>query len=178
MNKEPAYQVKSLFSMRKEMSVGFYLTDFLFRRVLRQNSGVSWAVHHTSTLHNPEKITRGLNVFPGDSPGVYINAVNGVTIGDYTNIGPNVGLISSNHDFINNDAHVAGKPIIIGRFCWVGMGAVVLPGVHLADFTIVGAGAIVTKSFTEGYCVLAGNPARIIKYLNREECDGFANTKK
>lgn len=163
--------------MRREMSVGFYLTDFLFRKILRQNSGVKWAIHHTSTIHSPEKITRGANVYPGDSPGVYINAVNGVSIGDYTNIGPNVGIVSSNHDPVNNDEHVAAAPIEIGRFCWMGMGAVILPGTKLADFTIVGAGAIVTKSFTEGYCVIAGNPARIIKYLNKDECDAFAKGK-
>ncbi|MFI5196967.1 MAG: acyltransferase, partial [Chitinophagales bacterium] len=100
------------------------------------------------------------------------------SVGDYTNIGPNVGIISSNHDLVNNDAHLAASPIEIGRFCWMGMGSVILPGVKLADFTIVGAGAIVTKSFPQGYCVLAGNPARIIKYLNKEECDAFAQSKK
>jgi len=178
MSNGAAYHIKDLFSMRREMSVGFYLTDFLFRRILRQNSGVKWAIHHTSTIHSPEKIVRGKGVYPGDSPGVYINAVNGVSIGDYTNVGPNVGIVSSNHDFVNNDVHVAGQPIDIGRFCWMGMGAVILPGVKLADFTIVGAGAIVTKSFPEGYCVIAGNPARIIKYLNKEECDAFARSKK
>jgi acetyltransferase-like isoleucine patch superfamily enzyme len=160
------------------MSAGFYITDFVFRRLFRQNAGVRWAVHHTSTIHCPERITRGKSVYPGDSPGVYINASNGVVIGDYTNIGPNVGIISSNHDLVNNDAHVQSPPIEIGRFCWMGMGAVILPGVTLADFTIVGAGAVVTKSFPEGYCVLAGNPARIIKQLNREECDAFAQSKK
>ena len=160
------------------MSVGFYLTDFLFRKILRQNSAVNWAVHHTSTVHCPEKIIKGKNVYPGDSPGVYINAFNGVTVGDYSNIGPNVGIISSNHDLVNNDAHVAGDPIVIGRFCWLGMGAVILPGVRLGDFTIVGAGAIVSKSFEEGYCAIGGNPAKIIKYLNKEECDAFARTKK
>ena len=178
MSKGAAYHIKDLFSMRREMSVGFYLTDFLFRKILRQNSGVKWAIHHTSTIHNAGNIRRGKGVYPGDSPGVYINAVNGVTLGDYTNIGPNVGVISSNHDFVNNDAHVGAVPIEIGRFCWIGMGAVILPGVQLADFTIVGAGAVVTKSFTEGYCVIAGNPAKTIKYLNRDECDAFAKTRE
>jgi len=164
--------------MRKEMSIGFYLTDLFFRKILRQNSGVAWAVHHTSTIHCPERIERGIDVHPGDSPGVYINASNGIKIGDYTNIGPNVGLVSSNHDLIDNDRHVTGMPIEIGNFCWLGMGAVVLPGVKLGDFTTVGAGAIVTKSFPEGYCVIAGNPARIIKYLNKTECEAFAQSKK
>ncbi|MNL61911.1 putative acetyltransferase [compost metagenome] len=50
----------------------------------------------------------------------------------------------------------------------------VLPGVQLGEFTIVGAGAVVTKSFTEGYCVIAGNPARVIKSLDKEKCLAFA----
>ena len=178
MSEKQAYQIRGLFGMRKEMSIGFYITDFIFRKLFRQNSGVKWAIHHTSTLHNPEKINAGKNVFPGDSPGVYINAYNGVTIGDYSNIGPNAGIISTNHDPVNNDNHIPAKPIVIGRFCWLGMGAIILPEVCLGHFTIVGAGAVVTKSFSEGYCVIAGNPARIIKYLNREECDAFAQSRK
>jgi acetyltransferase-like isoleucine patch superfamily enzyme len=178
MSSTPAYDIKRLFGMRREMSAGFYITDFLFRKVLRQNSGVKWAIHHTSTIHNPHKIKRGKNVYPGDSPGIYINAMNGIELGDYSNIGPNVGMISSNHDVVDNDKHVDATPIILGRFCWVGMGAIILPGVQLGDFTIVGAGAIVTKSYQEGYCVLAGNPARVIKTLNKEECDAFAQSRK
>ena len=160
------------------MSAGFYITDFIFRKILRQNSGVKWAIHHTSTIHCPEKLIRGKSVYPGDSPCVYINAVNGVSIGDYTNIGPNVGIVSANHHFVNNQIQPVESPIKIGDFCWVGMGAVILPAVELGNFTIVGAGAIVTKSFKEGYCVLGGNPAKIIKYLNREECESYAATKK
>ncbi len=162
---------------RGGVSIGFYLRDILFRKILRQNASVKWPIHHTATIHCPENIVRGKNVFPGDSPGVYINAVNGISIGDHTNIGPNVGLISGNHNYINNEKHDAAPPIKIGRFCWLGMGAIILPGVVLGDFTIVGAGAIVTKSFTEGFCVIAGNPAKVIKHLNRTECEVFANSK-
>lgn len=177
MDKQPAYNLKMLFGLRREMSMGFYIADLLFRKLLRQNADTPWAVHHTSTIHSPNKIKRGRNVYPGDSPGVYINAANGIEIGDYTNLGPNVGLVSGNHDFINNEIHTATQPIIIGKYCWLGMGAVVLPGVTLGDFTIVGAGAIVTKNFSEGYCVIAGNPARVIKQLNKEECNAFAQSK-
>jgi acetyltransferase-like isoleucine patch superfamily enzyme len=40
-----------------------------------------------------------------------------------------------------------------------------LPGVIIGDKTIVGAGAVVTKSFIEGNCVVAGNPAKLVKKL-------------
>lgn len=159
------------------MPLSFYLIDFLFRKVFRQNADTPWAVHHTSTIHCPSRIQCGVGVFPGDSPGVYINANNGVEIGDYTNLGPHVGIISANHDFVNNDLQTSEPPIRIGRFCWFGMGARVLPGVHLGDFTIVGAGSVVTKSFSDGYCIIAGNPARIIRQLDKAQCDAFAATK-
>ena len=178
MGSDLSNTVRKTFRLRPEMSIGFYLTDFLFRKIFRQNSGVSWAIHHTSTIHLPQNIKRGIGVYPGDSPGVYINANNGITIDDYTNIGPNVGLISSNHHPVNNDVQVSTSSIIIGKHCWIGMGAVVLPKVVLGDFTIVGAGAVVTKSFPDGYCVVAGNPAKIIKQLNRSECEEFAARKR
>lgn len=178
MNSKPDHTIRKWLRLRKEMSIGFYLSDFLFRKILRQNSGVSWAIHHTATIHCADKIIKGKNVFPGDSPGVYINAINGIRIGDYSNIGPNVGLLSANHNFIDNDAFDLAKPIIIGKHCWIGKDANILPEVELGDFTIVGAGAVVTKSFKEGYCVLVGNPARIIKELNQKECLDFATKKQ
>jgi len=163
--------------MRPEYSLGFYLTDFLFRRILRQNSGVGWPVHHTTVIHNPERLTKGHEVFPGDSPGTYINAANGVHIGSHTNLGPQVGIISANHDFINNSVQLTAPPIHIGDFCWLGMGAKILPGVRLGDFTIIGAGAVVTKSFEAGYAVLAGNPARVIRQLDQQACTAYAAAK-
>lgn len=45
------------------------------------------------------------------------------------------------------------------------MNSVVLPGVSLGPHTVVGAGSVVTKSFPDGYCVVAGNPAKIIRRL-------------
>jgi len=105
------------------------------------------------------------------------NALNGIAFGDYSNIGPNVLIASANHDQINNELMVKSDPITIGRFCWVGGNATILPEVKLGDFTIVGAGSVVTRSFEEGYCIIGGNPARVIKNLDREACNKFAENK-
>jgi acetyltransferase-like isoleucine patch superfamily enzyme len=161
--------MRKLFNMRDDVGINFYITDFLFRKIFRQNSKVGWAIHHTSTVIHPEKITKGKNVYPGDSPGNYIQAKNGIEIGDYTNIGPNVGIISANHNLLNNASHDKAQPIKIGKHCWIGMNAMILPEVALGDYTIVGANAVVTKSFPEGYCVIAGNPAKIIKKISSSE---------
>ena len=92
----------------------------------------------------------------------------GVHIGDFVQFGPNVGILSSNHSLYEQNKSV-NKPIKIGDHCWIGMGSIVLAGVELGPRTIVGANAVVTKSFPEGYCVIAGNPAKVIKLLERDK---------
>ena len=101
-----------------------------------------------------------------DSPGTYYQAINGrLSIGKGTQIAPGVGLICANHSLSDLTTNAPGKDISIGNNCWIGMNAVVLPGVTLGEGTIVGAGSIVTKSFEEGHCIIVGNPARKIKSL-------------
>ena len=97
--------------------------------------------------------------------GIYYQALGKISIGRGTYIGPNVGLITSNHDPSNPDKHIEPKPIVLGRKCWIGMNSVVLPGVLLGDNTVVGAGSVVTHSFEEGNCVIAGSPAKLIRKL-------------
>jgi acetyltransferase-like isoleucine patch superfamily enzyme len=80
-------------------------------------------------------------------------------------IAPNVGIVTFNHDFLDVNNYLPGSDVIIGKKCWIGMNSMILPGVCLGDNTIVGAGSIVTKSFPEGYVVIAGNPAKIIKKI-------------
>lgn len=98
--------------------------------------------------------------------GNYFQTIDGeIIIGKGTYIAPNVGIITTNHDLNNLDDHMPGRNVILGKNCWIGMNSVILPGVVLGDHTIVGAGAVVTKSFKDGNCVIAGNPAKKIKDL-------------
>ena len=98
--------------------------------------------------------------------GNYFQTINGkIIIGKGSYIAPNVGLITTNHNIADLDQHLSGKDIVLGKNCWIGMNSVVLPGVILGDHTVVGAGSVVTKSFSQGHCVIAGNPARKIKDL-------------
>jgi acetyltransferase-like isoleucine patch superfamily enzyme len=138
---------------------------FIAQRILQINGHVPWPVHFTSRVVNPERVRLGRNAFPGDSPGCYIQAYNGIEIGDNTNLGPGVGLISANHDPDDNTRHVKSPPIKIGADCWIGMNAVVLPGVTLGDGVIVGAGSVVTRSYPSRV-VIAGNPARVLRHLD------------
>ncbi|NLR90511.1 acyltransferase [Flammeovirga agarivorans] len=139
------------------------------QKVRKTTQNANWPIHQTSKVYKPENIKCGIETSPGYSPGNYIQAMGKITIGDYTQIAPNVGIITANHSLYDNREHII-KNVEIGRYCWIGMGAIILPGVILGDYTIVAAGAIVTKSFDNGFVVIGGNPARILKKLNKKEC--------
>lgn len=133
------------------------------------NRNVYWPVHPTSAVIDSNNILVGVDVCPGLMGGCYIQGKGGIEIGDYTQVGPNVVIVSANHDIHDSRKHITGK-VTIGKYCWLGAGSKIMPGVTLGDFTIVGAGAVVTKSFPLGYCILAGVPAKKIKDICKEQC--------
>ena len=73
-------------------------------------------------------------------------------------------IISTNHDQITFAAKEA-RPIKIGNHCWLAANSVILPGVELGNNVIVGAGAVVTKSF-EKDSIIGGVPAKLIRKDN------------
>jgi acetyltransferase-like isoleucine patch superfamily enzyme len=124
-----------------------------------------WYVHKTSEVRNPQNIYVGINSLIGARPGNYIQGIGGIFFGNYIQIGPNANVMSSNHDIYDN--RIGHKrSVVIDDYCWIGAGAIILPGVILGRRTIVAAGAVVTKSFEQGFCILAGNPAKIITELD------------
>jgi acetyltransferase-like isoleucine patch superfamily enzyme len=139
------------------------------QKILGYNRYCYWPVNRTSVVVGAQNIFAGIETSPGYMPGCYIQGIGKIYIGDYTQIASQVGIISANHDLYDNRAHIV-KDVVLGRYCWIGMGSIILPGVRLGDNTIVAAGSVVTKSFPQGYCVIGGNPAKIIKELDKEKC--------
>lgn len=137
------------------------------QKVLGVNRHVPWPVSPSTRISNPQNITfdpDDLNIFQGF--GCYFQNFDGhISVGKGTWIAPNVGIITANHDVHDPSRHSPGQDVIIGSACWIGMNAVILPGVILGDHTVVGAGAVVTHSFPDGHCVIGGVPARLIKHV-------------
>lgn len=139
------------------------IVNFVFQRLFRINAGVPWSVHYTSIVRRPDRlrIGRGVKRYLAVSGGCYLQALNGIEIGDDTIFAPGVKIISTNHDeatFLST----MEPPIIIGKHCWLGANAVILPGVTIGDYSIVAAGAVVTKPVPPGV-IVAGVPARIMR---------------
>lgn len=82
-------------------------------------------------------------------------------------------LFSSDIHFRTGDSHSVldmhgrrinpSEDIVLGDHVWVGTKVICLKGSVVPPHSIVGAGALVTKAFAEPNCVLAGNPAKVVK---------------
>lgn len=149
-----------------------YKIRYKLRYRFKSSLYIHWPTHRTSTVFG--NITIGINSNVGANPGCYIQGIGKITVGNYTLIAENVGIISANHDIYDYRVHKK-EEVIIGDYCWIGMNSVILPGVVLGNHTIVAAGSIVTKSFKEGYCIIAGNPAKIIKVLDKSKCVDYVD---
>lgn len=110
-----------------------------------------------------ENLKIGNNVFINAN--LLAMARGGITIEDDVQIGGNVSLLSNNHDVYDREVLLC-KPIVIRKGVWIGANAVVLAGVEVGKYAVVGAGAVVTKDVPD-YAVVVGNPARVIKTLDK-----------
>jgi len=76
-----------------------------------------------------------------------------------------LGIITSNYVPGEPADQSQGRDVIIRHDCWIGMNAVIPPGVELGPSISVGAGSVVIHSFPQGQFLIAGSPARVIKSL-------------
>lgn len=114
-----------------------------------------------------KNITIGRDVFINS--GCHFQDQGGITIGDGSLIGHNVVLATINHDLSplnNRENHY--KPIVIEDHVWVGSNATILQGVTVGRWSVVAAGAVVTKDVPP-FTVVGGVPAKVIRRVDQEE---------
>lgn len=127
----------------------------------------------------------GDNIFIGNNVSINIRCMlldsNKITIGNNVLIAPGVQINTSTHpvelaERVNPTWQPGGSayfwqtyalPITIEDDCWIGAGAIILPGVTIGRGSVIGAGSIVNKSIPAN-SVAVGNPCRVIREINRE----------
>lgn len=146
---------------------GWICKNWFPQKVMGYNRGCPFPCSPQIRVACPENIEFSLDDLENfnSSIGCYFQANIGIYIGKGTAIAPGVGIISENHNLHDPSQRGKGAKVVIGENSWIGMNALILPGVVLGPHTVVGGGSVVTKSFEEGNCVIAGNPAKIIKKL-------------
>lgn len=94
-----------------------------------------------------------------------------IYVGDHTMIGPNVTIATAGHPILpelRERSLQYNAPIHIGRNCWIGAGALILPGVSIGHDTVIGAGSVVTKDIPSGV-VAVGNPCRVLREIGEHD---------
>jgi acetyltransferase-like isoleucine patch superfamily enzyme len=144
--------VLSLFSVRTDMRKGF------------KAIGSNVVLGENIKCIYKNRIEIGTHVYMGGDS--LLDGRGGIVIEDYSIISSDVTILSSQHNYKN--AHLLPydevellDPVVIGKYCWIGIRCIILPGVQLGDGCVVGAGSVVTKSFPAG-TIVAGNPAKMV----------------
>lgn len=148
---------------------GRVLRAFLARRLFRQ-AGKAINIEKGAVFGSGSRISIG------DHSGIGIDAqLSGeITLGNHVMMGPEVMIYTygHRHDALQipmvEQGNTESRPVVIGNDVWIGARAIILPGVHIGDGSIVGAGSVVTKDVPP-YAVVGGNPARLIRMRKSDE---------
>lgn len=103
-----------------------------------------------------------------------------IYVGDYTMFGPNVTVATAGHPILpelREKLYQYNFPVHIGRNCWIGAGALILPGVSIGDNTVIGAGSVVTKDIPAN-SVAVGNPCRVLREINEHDREYYFKNRK
>ncbi len=122
-----------------------------------------YANHAGAHVHFGNKVYANFHLTMVDDTHIYV--------GDCTMFGPNVTVATAGHPILpelREQAYQYNAPVHIGKNCWIGAGAVILPGVTVGDNTVIGAGSIVTKDIPANV-VAVGNPCRVLRPIGAHD---------
>ena len=129
----------------------------------------NWGGHH---VHFGKSVYANFGLTMVDDTHIYV--------GDYTMFGPNVVVATAGHPILpelREKAYQYNMPVHIGRNCWIGAGAVILPGVTIGDNTVIGAGSVVTKDIPANV-VAVGNPCKVIREISEHDREFYFKDRK
>lgn len=94
-----------------------------------------------------------------------------IYIGDGTLIAPNVTIVAASHPIspkLRAEGYGCNEPVYIGKNVWIASNVTILPGVHIGDNSVIGAGAVVTKDIPANV-IAVGNPARVLREIGPDD---------
>jgi len=163
-NQLPPSQMQKRMALMKEMLAecgeGSYIEPPLH---------ANWGGHH---LHFGKGVYANFGLTLVDDDHIYV--------GDHTMFGPNVIISTGGHPVLpelREQGYQFNAPVHIGKNCWIGAGAILLPGVTIGDNTVIGAGSVVTKDIPANV-VAVGNPCRVLREIGERDREYYFKDKK
>ncbi len=129
----------------------------------------NWGGHH---VHFGNNVYANFNLTMVDDTHIYV--------GDCTMFGPNVTVATAGHPILpelREEAYQYNMPVHIGKNCWIGAGAIILPGVTIGDNTVIGAGSVVTKDIPANV-VAVGNPCKVLREISDHDREYYYRNRK
>lgn len=124
------------------------------------------------SISSPNKMSIGSNTWIGEN--FFAKCEGGLTIGSGVIISRGAEIWTANHNYDSEDLQTLPydrrfilKPVSIGDNVWIGSRVTIVPGVSIGEGAVIGAGAVVTHDIPP-LAVAGGNPAKVIKYRNKE----------
>lgn len=103
-----------------------------------------------------------------------------IYVGDYTMFGPNVTVATAGHPILpelREKGYQYNAPVRIGKNCWIGAGAIILPDISIGDNVVIGAGSVVTKDLPPDV-VAVGNPCRVLRKISERDREYYFKDRR
>ena len=103
-----------------------------------------------------------------------------IYVGDNTLFGPNVVVATAGHPIeptLRNDGYQYNMSVHIGKNCWIGAGALIMPGITIGDNVVIGAGSVVTKDIPSNV-VAFGNPCKVQREVGEHDREFYFKERK
>jgi len=154
-----------LFASWVPRAVGGRHIRYLFARGILARCGRCVVVEKHARLHPRLEVGDRVQI----GAGCQFMIGGQVVLGDDVLLGPEVAFVDTNHRWnrldvpIKEQGFAAPRPIFVGKGAWIGLRATILPGVHIGEGAIVGAGAVVMRNVA-AYAIVIGNPAHVVQH--------------
>lgn len=129
----------------------------------------NWGGRH---VHFGKNVYANFNLTLVDDTHIYV--------GDHTMFGPNVTVATAGHPIdpqLREQGCQYNASVRIGKNCWIGAGAIIVPGVTVGDDVVIGAGSVVTKDIPSGV-VAVGNPCRVLRQVSQRDKEYYFKDRK
>lgn len=129
----------------------------------------NWSGHH---CHFGKNVYANFNLTCVDDTHIYV--------GDYTMFGPNVTIATAGHPIcpeLREKGYQYNMPVHIGKNCWIGAGAIIVPGITIGDNVVIGAGSVVTKDIPSNV-VAVGNPCKVLREVNEHDYEFYFKDRR
>lgn len=137
----------------------YNLRHWYLKKFLRYKIGEDSSIH-MNCFFTGDNIEIGRNTVLNRRS--YFDGRVGIKIGDFVNVSPEVYMLTLQHEPNDMFFTCKGGNIVVDDYVWIGVRAIILPGVHIGEGAVIAAGAIVTKDVAP-YTIVAGVPAKEVK---------------